>query len=384
MGRPKGSLNKATIEAQQKQVPAREAQQKVSAGTPNPVAPQESQEIRRVYKEGSGVITIPNSNSTAALFPEFSSQEVPQTASQSTEAQEITVTQETQETPVIPETTETTIQNNEIKPVEQEESKEIKEKEEIKPVEQEQISLPEGEEVYLEELLKKLNLDPSRVKTKTKIDGVESDVTLSEVKKSYQLDQHLTKRGQKIGEERRQLETLRQELSSKKSEDIPTGDTEIDSLKAEISQLKSLIPILEPVIYQNARQKVAAELKEQGFPDFMDYIDRIDARVGIEKDEGRWRYYNTPEGAKQLYFQMKLEEKMKEDQTRAKPVKTEPAASAKPPIVKIDGGAQPSRPVTDDWNAKYQELIAEWKKNPAKNKHLLTEILRLKGALTLQ
>lgn len=344
MGRPLGSKNR------------------VNTAPPAPASADGQKEGS--YVEGGGMITIPRSNSSAALFPEQISEPEPQQPEPKPD-------QRPQETvPAQPEQQPDQPSEPEIQP------------------EQPQ---PQSEEVvYLEDLLQKMNIDPSKVKTKTKIDGVEGEASILDVKKSYQLEQHLTKRGQKIGEERRQLEAMRNELMRQTQqkpveEDSSTADPAYTALRQELEQLKSVLPSLEPVIYQTARQKVADDLKAQGFPDFMDYIGKIDTRVAAESDENKWRFYNTPDGAKQLYFQIKLEEQRNGVQSKPNPQqpRIEPIAPPKkPPIVKIDGGSQPSQGNVDDYNVKMSQLMKEWRET--KNKAVLQEILRLKGALTFQ
>ena len=346
MGRPLGSRNRVAAPA----APAGDTQGK--------------------YVEGGAQIVVPVSNSSSSLFPEQISEPEPQQPDVKPEPQPqnpVPVQPEQEpEQPVGPET------QPETKP------------EEIVP----QLE----ESVYLEDLLKKMNIDPSKVKTRTKIDGVEGEATILDVKKNYQLEQHLTKRGQKIGEERRQLEQMRNEMMRQakpnpaNAEDVSLStDPNYNALRQEMDQMKAMLPSLEPVIYQNARQQLANELKDQGFPDFMDYIGKIDTRVAAEPDENKWRYYNTPDGAKQLYFQMKLEEQR--NGTQARPVAKQPTIepvqqTKKPPIVRIDGGGQPSQGNVDDRDVRLGQLMKEWKET--KNKAILQEILRMKGSLQLQ
>lgn len=323
------------------------------------------------YVEGGAQITIPKSNSSAALFPEqFSEPEPKQPEPQKPQ-------EEPQPTPAPQPEPEKPAQEPEQEPE--------------KPAEQPQ---PESNEsVYLEDLLQKLGVDPSKVKTRTKIDGVEGEASILEVKKNYQLERHLTQRGQKIGEERRQLEQIRNELLRKAqpqnapvpNQEDSNEDPSIRALRQEVEELRSILPAIQPVLYQSARQKLADELKDQGFPDFMDYIGKIDARVAAESDDNKWRYYNTPEGAKQLFFQMKLEEQRNGTQAKAVPNKPtiEPVKQEhRPPVVKIDGGNQPSKGNVDDWNTRYGELMTQWKKT--KDRSILQEILKLQGALHIK
>lgn len=351
MGRPLGSRNKATA------APAQPAEQ-----------PQGS------YSEGTGRIIIPESNSAAKLFPQQISTPDPQQPDVKPEPQ-----------PQAPE------------PVQPEQLPEQPQEPEAKP-EPEATPQPVSQEqgdIYLEDLLQKMNIDPTKVKTRTKVDGVEGEASILDVKKNYQLEQHLTKRGQKIGEQRRELEQLRNELmrqSQQKpanAEDLSlNADPNYAALKQELDQLKSILPAIQPVIYQNARQQLANELKDQGFPDFMEYIDKIDARVAAEADDNKWNYYNTKEGAKQLYFQMKLEEQMNgQKKAAAQPVQPTPAPvpAKKPPVVKIDGGSQPSGGNVDDYKTRYSELMSAFKStnNRLEKQSLLREILALKQVISV-
>lgn len=368
MGRTAGSKNRVSFPHAPQNTAVAEPVIQVQSQTPTQTA--NSNEIKRTYREGAAVIDIPKSNSTAALFPE--SMPIPEPTPPQEPAQD-NVPRGTNEDQQVPTPEPTQEPEDQPEPT-------------VEPQKDQNLEPKTDEVVYLEDLLKKMNIDPAKVKTKTKVDGVENDVSILDVKKSYQLEQHLTKRGQKIGEERKQLEALRQELARSKQEpqitsSEPSGDPVIDSLRQELEQIRAILPSIQPVIYQTARQQLANELKDQGYPDFMDYVDKIDARVGAEPDDNKWRYYNTKEGAKQLYFQMKLEDQIKGTPTKqAEPAKPQP----RPPVIKIDGGAQPSKTVVDDATTKYNNLVTEWKKNPAKNKHLLPEILKMKGALFIQ
>lgn len=329
-----------------------------------PAAPEQSQ---GTYSEGTGRIVIPESNSAARLFPEQISAPEPQKPDAKPEPQ-----------PQEPEP---------VQPGQQpEQPKEPEVKPEVTP---EPVAQEQGD-VYLEDLLQKMNIDPAKVKTRTKVDGVEGEASILDVKKNYQLEQHLTKRGQKIGEQRRELEQLRNELA-RQAQQKPVNaedpslnaDPNYVALKQDLEHLKSILPAIQPVIYQNARQQLANELKDQGFPDFMQYIDKIDARVAAEPDDNKWNYYNTKEGAKQLYFQMKLEEQMNgQKKAAAQPVQPTPAPvpAKKPPVVKIDGGSQPSGGNVDDYNTRYTELMSKFRssRDRLEKQALLREILVLK------
>lgn len=349
MGRPLGSKNKASAAV------AAPAEQ-----------PQGS------YSEGAGRIVIPESNSSSRLFPEQISAPEPQQPDANPAPQ-----------PQEPE------------PVQPEQQPEQPKEPEAKPESAPEPVAQEQGDVYLEDLLQKMNIDPAKVKTRTKVDGIEGEASILEVKKNYQLEQHLTKRGQKIGEQRRELEQMRNEIMRQaqpkpvNAEDPSlNADPNYAALKQELDQIKSILPAIQPVIYQNARQQLANELKEQGFPDFMEYIDKIDARVAAEADDNKWNYYNTKEGAKQLYFQMKLEEQMNgQKKAAAQPVQPTPTPvpTKKPPVVKIDGGSQPSGANVDDYNARYTELMSAFKnsRDRLEKQNLLRQILALKQVISV-
>lgn len=378
MGRPKGSTNRARAEAP--------LEQQASVVLDQPNNQDQSNKVNRVYKEGGASISIPRSNTSAALFPSESTKDVPRGTNQAVIEEEKPKADDTEP-----------VKEDIADKVEVSDKETTEQQPDLKSddTDKKDLDFASDQEVYLEDLLERMKLDPDKVKTRTKIDGKEIPVSYSEVKKGYQIDQHLSKRGQKIGEERRQLEALRQELA--KSGQQPagasntTGDPDIDSLRSELDQIKSILPQLQPVIYQTARQKLANELKDQGFDDFMNYIDRIDARVAMEADESKWRYYNTFDGAKQLYFQLKLEDQLKASKTaqsnqpeRKQESAPKPSLNSRPPIVKIDGGNSATKPQMDEAAVKYGQLIAEWKKDPRRNAHLLPEILKLKGAIFLE
>lgn len=319
--------------------------------------------IKTQYREGGAEITIPSSNSSAFLFG-ATPEQAPAEAKPEAEFH---------------------VEQPEEKPQEEQASQEPQpEPVQEQPAEEPKNLQPETEEVvYLEDLLKKMNIDPSKVKTKTKVDGVEADVPFSEVKKSYQLEQHLTKRGQKIAEERRRLEE-RARLMEQLPQATPAEPTsEVELLRREIEVLKSAI---QPTIYQNARQQLVSELKAAGFSDADQYMGKLEARIAAEPDDNRFNFYNTIEGAKSVFFQIRAEEAL--NPSASKP--TIPAAPKKeaprPPVVKVDGGNRPSQPVVDDYSMKMNDLMTKWEKtkHTPEGRKYLNEILRLKGALTLQ
>jgi hypothetical protein len=230
-------------------------------------------------------------------------------------------------------------------------------------------------------------------KVKTVIDGEERVVSLADVVRNYQTDQHLGRVGHMIGEQRRQLAEERRQLESMRPSsptpqrqrdpydgaDESQADPRIEKMMRENESLRhqvsQMMTALQPTMFETARSRVDNELKSQGFTDFLDYIPKIDAHVAGVKDENLFRYYNTPEGAKALYFQMKAR-----DLTKAPtpPKDNNNFERPKPPIVKIDGGTPTPQGKVDDTDAKIRSAMDHAKKNP-RDPNAWNKVLELKG-----
>lgn len=251
-----------------------------------------------------------------------------------------------------------------------------------------------SEPASLEEVFKKHGLDPRLVKAKVKIDGEEREVTFEELQKGYQTDQHLSKRGNKISEERRELERIRQELKEQLSqrtpgapapavsseEIIPSSDPMVLQLQQEVAELRAIKAELEPVLHDRARNRVAEKLKADGFDDFNEYLPKIATFVATVEDPAQFNYYNTPEGAEALYFRFKAQDAMKQSKAPApaapaapKPVTERP----RPPIVRIPDAGNAGTGVVDDYDEKYAAAMKELKRTG--NREAVNELLRLKG-----
>ncbi|MBL0320666.1 MAG: hypothetical protein IPP74_15435 [Alphaproteobacteria bacterium] len=206
-----------------------------------------------------------------------------------------------------------------------------------------------------------------------------------------QTDAAITQKAQRIAEER-QLEALRQELRqqarpepthSQEQQPISNRQAQMEALRiAQLEQqINNLQQSLGPVVYQNNRQRLANELKADGFDDFLEYIPKIEQAVATVEDDNLFNYYNTPEGAKALYFKMKAQE-LKSSVQRQNETPRPPVAIKRPspPVVRVGSGDQVSNGVNDDWNTKYKSAVKFARENPG-NKEAIQELLRLKGSV---
>lgn len=258
---------------------------------------------------------------------------------------------------------------------------------EVSPVEEPKTDVPPTPL----EAFKKLGLDPA-TKVKVIIDGEEREVTAEDLIKGYQTDQHLSKRGNKISAERQELERiraeLRQELSKAKpgytapaTEDTtPTDDPFVLQLRNEIAELRGIKDSLAPVLYDRAREAVAEELKAEGFDDFKTYLPRIATFVATVEDQRQFDYYNTPEGAKALYFRFMAEDARKQASKPApaaiqKPVMERP----RPPIVRIPSSSSSGIAVSDDSEEKYAAALKRYQESGNKDKRAWEELMKIRG-----
>lgn len=229
-------------------------------------------------------------------------------------------------------------------------------------------------------------------KIKIKVDGKEEELTLAEMRTRVQLKEHWARTAEKIAQERKALAEERQKALEEKqrilrnaSEGVETPETAANDIDARIqsaveARLQQFMPAIAPVIYQTARQKVADELSAEGFGDFLDYVPKMSEHVAGLADDNLVRYYDTPEGAKALYFKLKLQDSRQAPQpTPPKQERVEP----KPPVVKVDAGAASSTGIVDDTATLYRETFQKWKSatSSAERSFYFRQLLKLKEAL---
>jgi hypothetical protein len=242
-------------------------------------------------------------------------------------------------------------------------------------------------------------------KIRQKIDGKEVIVTAEELKGYSDQDQikkHLAEAANKVGEERRrlaeerkQIQELRQQRASQyeaplqngQPQDIPQPSQDYNPVLQRIqfleSQLQQLAQGTQPVIYETNRQRVSNELKAQGFNDFMDYLPKMEMHMTTINDPQLAGFYDTPQGAKSLYFQLKAQDMLKTPQAKIvqqdvsrRTVTSNPV----PPATQIDSGSQPSGSFNDDSGHNYRQAFRR-ATNLGDDKEAWNEVLRQKGIL---
>lgn len=200
-------------------------------------------------------------------------------------------------------------------------------------------------------------------KVKVKIDGQEMEVPFREVVKGYQTDQHLSKKGQRIAEEKQRFERDRnavQPVPPPKLESIRTDNDPLyevvkpylEPLKQELAEAKqvisSLTTITGPVQYQQNLKALDVEMRKAGFSDFMEYVPRIETELS-GMDEESQKQYDSRQGFETLYLRMKVQEKGKSTNPDARPVpKMEP-------IPHVESGSPPTN--VDDSRTQDTKLL---------------------------
>lgn len=234
----------------------------------------------------------------------------------------------------------------------------------------------------------------STKKIRQKIDGKEVVIIADELKKYSDQDQikkHLADAADKVGQERRKLAEERQELERLRNRPIgaPTNrepqetpqyqqDPVFERIKFLEAQVQQLALGTQPAIYESNRQRVSNELKAQGFNDFLDYLPKMESVVVGIKDPNLVSFYDTPEGSKALYFQLKAQDLQKAPRVNVPRETT--AANPVAPTVQIDSGSQPSGSYNDDSSHNYRSAFRR-ATSAGDDKEAWNEVLRLKGIL---
>ncbi|TXH47747.1 MAG: hypothetical protein E6Q97_26510 [Desulfurellales bacterium] len=234
-------------------------------------------------------------------------------------------------------------------------------------------------EIDLDEFLAKSGLDLSKVKIKTKVDGKEELLPIDEVRKSYQIRKHLESEAQKLGLKRKEwaAEQMKNFETATKPNGTPSG-TEKATQKPELNneddllneiverlaqridpKIKAIEDVTAPIMYERNRDAVDKSLKAMGYEDFREYIPKIETFIASLDNPSAVQFYDTPEGVKGLYFQMKLEESRSQQSAAKDPGMAKP----KPPVVRIPSGSGPSSAsVGDDDVARFNSLRAKAQK----------------------
>lgn len=256
-----------------------------------------------------------------------------------------------------------------------------------------------SDDTFLEDLLAKSNIPMEKVKVRLKVDGVEQVMSYEEAKMRVQLKEHLNLAGQKLGEDRRAIAEERRKLQEEQrtvpnlgAPRVPTpveptpddlANPLVRALYDEVITLKGRMQGLDPVVFDTNRQRVANELKAQGFSDFMEYIPKIEAHIATLKDPRYIEYYDTEVGSKALYHELKSRDLMEQMAKANRPPVPAPIPPAAPPanapIITIDGGQNPSQAVVvDNYDAQYQDVLERWKQT--RDPRLFRQLLKMRGA----
>lgn len=212
-------------------------------------------------------------------------------------------------------------------------------------------------------------LDPDEIgnkKVKVKVDGVETEVTFKELLKGFQLERHLTQKGQLLGEKERTLREWEQSLTSKVTTPATASPSDdplqevvepyVKPLKQEIEDLKKVVKELrgttQPLEYQQNLKRVDNHLRKSGYDDFMSYVPEIEQAILAMPIEEQVEYDN-PAAFMNLYKDFKI----RDLKTPSKP-KGNPDERPQPKVSKISvESGSGSDAVVDDVAVKDKTLF---------------------------
>jgi hypothetical protein len=212
-------------------------------------------------------------------------------------------------------------------------------------------------------------LDPDQFgskKVKVKVDGVEMEVTFKELLKGFQLERHLTQKGQALGEKERTLREWEQTLMDKVTTPMQASpaddpllevvDPYVKPLKQEIEDLKKVVKELkgttQPIEYQQNLKRVDSHLRKSGYDDFMSYVPEIEQAILAMPIEEQVEYDN-PQAFMNLYKDFKIRDLKTAPKQRANPDER-----PKPKVSRIDvESGSGSDAVSDDIGVKDKALF---------------------------
>lgn len=236
-------------------------------------------------------------------------------------------------------------------------------------------------------------------KIRQKIDGKEVITTVDELKKYSDQDQikkHLADAASNVGEERRKLAEERRQWSEQRSKptqyeappnqayggqqstvsNLPIqNDPVFQRIQFLEQQVQQLAQGVQPSIYQSNRQRVSDELKAQGFNDFNEYLPKMESVVVGIKDPNLVSFYDTPEGSKALYFQLKAQDLQKAPARTVNVPRVTPEQSV--PATQIDGGSQGSGQYVESLGQNYRTAFRR-AVSAGDDKEAWNEVLRQK------
>jgi hypothetical protein len=251
----------------------------------------------------------------------------------------------------------------------------------------------ESEEYFLEDILEKHKIPLDKLKSRIKVDEKEEVVSFDEFKKRVQLKSHFDNVAQDIGRQRRELAEERKRMQNSEPvkidrnprTEVPTDnpDNFIGQLLNRINALEARAEQLNPVVFETNRNKVANELKAEGFSDFLDYLPAIEEHISKISDPAMQEHYDTIEGAKELFFRLKAREGIANKSVPAKQPVPEVKVRPELPVIKMDSGQQPSSLSSDDIDdatSKYNQLLSRWKET--RSSEDLYKLMRFQKAIS--
>ena len=181
-------------------------------------------------------------------------------------------------------------------------------------------------------------------KVKIKVDGVETEIPFKDVVKGYQTEQYLTRKGQMLAEEKKKLhETPPPPLHTKEDYLDPLMADEIERLNKELETVKehnkATISELAPIRYERNLSAIDAEMKTEGLIDFREKIPEIE-KIILAMPPEQSTAYDTAEGFKSVYKNLKLQELIKKLQASTTVIN--PDVRPKPKLVPIESSSSPS------------------------------------------
>lgn len=187
-------------------------------------------------------------------------------------------------------------------------------------------------------------------KVRVKVDGEEMEVPAETLIKNFQLESHLTRKGQQLGEQKRALEELRKELLEKTNTDASAVEDAIDEgespqvvkklqeqLDATRKQLAEVSAVVSPILFQRNVDALDNQVKQTlGFDDFKTYVPKIQKFIREQMRDPEHptpqevAMFDTPQFYLSKYQEMKLRELSKPPAPPPLPPTTAPAAPAAP------------------------------------------------------
>jgi hypothetical protein len=219
---------------------------------------------------------------------------------------------------------------------------------------------------------------------KLNVGGEEVTVNVKDAIRRLQTDTYLTQQGQKLAEERRQLDALKNSVVDKSAETKPTDDLDYDyeetptpkvsALEKQVAQMSETLGNIQqnmaPSVYEQNIRAIDAHLKTEGFDDFMEFKPEIEAHFLTFSVEDQARV-----GELDMVNEYK-NRKIKKMRDIATNKSTEPVENRQAPaVVNILGGSgTPSSSDTDVDSAKYRKAFEK-----AQETGNWSEVFHIKG-----